>query len=93
MAVAECCLAGDVGATLDLGAADEPERMLFGESPGGFVVSGSEDAVRRLGERVELDVLGRVGGDALEVTIGGERIAAGLAELREAHSALAPLFS
>jgi phosphoribosylformylglycinamidine synthase subunit PurL len=92
VAVAECCLAGDVGARLDLGPSDDLDRHLFGESPGGFVVSGGEEALRRLGERVELDVFGRVGGDALEVVAGGERIVASLAELREAHGALAPLF-
>jgi phosphoribosylformylglycinamidine synthase II len=92
VAVAECCLAGGVGAVLDLGSSDDPERHLFGESPGGFVVSGGEEALRRLAERVDLDVFGRVGGDALEVTIGAERVAASLSELREAHAALAPLF-
>ncbi|HEV3001798.1 MAG TPA: phosphoribosylformylglycinamidine synthase subunit PurL [Solirubrobacteraceae bacterium] len=96
VAVAECCLAGDVGAVLELGEAAAPsverDRLLFGESPGGFVVSGPGDALRRLGERVELDVLGRVGGDALDVTVGGERVAVALADLREAHGALAPLF-
>jgi phosphoribosylformylglycinamidine synthase len=92
VAVAECCLAGGVGATLDLGPSDEIELHLFGEGSGGFVVSGPEDALRRLGERVHLDVCGRVGGDGLLVTIGGERVEASLGELREAHTALAPLF-
>ena len=58
----------------------------------GFVVSGSEDALRRLGERVDLDIFGTVGGDALDVTSGDERIVATLDELRAAHAALAPLF-
>jgi phosphoribosylformylglycinamidine synthase len=94
VAVAECCLAGDVGAVLDLGdASGGAAARLFGEGPGGFVVSGPEDALRRLGERVPLEVLGRVGGDALDVTAGAERITCPLAELREAHGALAPLFA
>ena len=87
VAVAECCLAGDVGATLET-PSDADDASLFGEGPGGFVVSGGEDALRRLGERVEVEVVGRVGGDALEA--GGFTVA--LAELREAHGALAPLF-
>jgi hypothetical protein len=67
--------------------------MLFGESPGaGFVVSGPEEALRRLGERVQLHLLGTVGGDALDVTCAGGRITASLDELRAAHAALAPLF-
>jgi phosphoribosylformylglycinamidine synthase II len=96
VAVAESCLAGDIGATLDLGPVedDDLERILFGESPGaGFVVSGSEDALKRLGERVDLDLLGTVGGEALDVTSGDTRITASLDELRDAHAALAPLFA
>ena len=93
VAVAESCLAGDIGCVLDLGPTDDLERILFGESPGaGFVVSGSKEALRRLGERVDLDVFGTVAGDALDVTSGDERIVATLDELRDAHAALAPLF-
>jgi phosphoribosylformylglycinamidine synthase subunit PurL len=96
VAVAESCLAGGLGAMLDLGPVNEPdelERILFGESPGaGFVVSGSPEALERLGERVALDIFGTVGGDALDVTSGDVRIVATLAELREAHNALAALF-
>ena len=98
VAVAECCLAGAIGATLDLGAVDgddaELERRLFGECPGtGFVVSGSADALRALGERVALDIFGTVGGDSLSVVSGDARIEATLDELRAAHAALAPLFA
>ena len=92
VAVAESCLAGGVGASLDLGASDDPFTHLFGERPGGFVVSGSREALDRLAERVPLDVFGTVGGDSLEITIAGETVSVRLADLREAHSALAPLF-
>jgi phosphoribosylformylglycinamidine synthase II len=93
VAVAESCLAGGRGCTLDLGAADDLEQILFGESPGaGFVVSGCEAALRRLGERADLDIFGTVTGDALDVTSGDTRIVATLAELRDAHAALASLF-
>jgi phosphoribosylformylglycinamidine synthase len=92
VAVAECCLAGDIGASLQLRSDDE--RALFGESPGsGFVVSATPEALDRLAERVTLDVLGTVGGDALDVTSGDEMlIHATLVALRDAHAALAPLF-
>ncbi|HUR85116.1 MAG TPA: phosphoribosylformylglycinamidine synthase subunit PurL [Solirubrobacteraceae bacterium] len=97
VAVAESCLAGGLGATLDLGPVqdgDDLERILFGESPGsGFVVSGSEEALQRLGELVDLDIFGTVGGDALDVTSGDVRVTATLEELRAAHAALAPLFA
>ena len=45
VAVAESCLAGGIGATLDLGASDDPWAHLFGEGPGGFVVSGPREAL------------------------------------------------
>jgi phosphoribosylformylglycinamidine synthase len=92
VAVAESCLAGGIGATLDLGPGGEPLTRLFGEGPGGFVVSGPEAALRELAQHVPLEVVGTVGGATLEVTVAGERVAATLDELRAAHAALAPLF-
>jgi phosphoribosylformylglycinamidine synthase II len=92
VAVAEGCLAGDVGATLDLGPSDDPWCHLFGERPAGFVLSGPRDAVEALAGAVALDVFGTVGGDALELTVAGETSRWALAELREAHAALARLF-
>ena len=83
---------GRLGAALDLGPSDEPWNHLYGEGPGGFVVSGPREALERLAERVPLDVFGTVGGDGLEVAIGDWRFAATLSELREANSALAALF-
>jgi phosphoribosylformylglycinamidine synthase II len=92
VAVAEACMAGGVGAALDLAASDEPLVQLFGEGPGGFVVSGSRDALDALAADVPLAVIGTAGGDALEVTIAGEGFSASLEDLRSAHAALAPLF-
>jgi phosphoribosylformylglycinamidine synthase len=93
VAVAESCLGGATGATLEVEAGDDPFATLFGESPGsGFVVSGSEQALRALGEHVAVQLLGTVGGDALAITCGGEQVEVTLDELRTAHSALAPLF-
>jgi phosphoribosylformylglycinamidine synthase subunit PurL len=94
VAVAESCLGGAIGATLELDAGADPASALFGESPGsGFVVSGPAAALRALGERVSLQLIGAVGGESLDVTCGTERIALSLAELRTAHGALAPLFA
>ena len=92
VAVAECCLAGDLGATLDLGPSDDPWCHLFGERPAGFVLSGPRDALEALAGVVPLDVFGTVGGDAVEVTIAGETSRWALPELRQAHAALARLF-
>jgi phosphoribosylformylglycinamidine (FGAM) synthase-like enzyme len=58
VALAECCLAGGIGARVELPDGFE----LFGEAPGrGFIVSGTEQAL------AGLTVIGRVGGDELEI--------------------------
>jgi phosphoribosylformylglycinamidine synthase II len=93
VALAECCLAGDVGATLRLGPSEDPWCHLFGERPGGFVLSGPRPALEELAARIPLAVFGTVGGDALGVEIGGARERWTLADLREAHGALARLFA
>jgi phosphoribosylformylglycinamidine (FGAM) synthase-like enzyme len=93
VALAEACLAGGLGATLDLGPADDAWCRLFGERPGGFVLSGPLAALERLAARVPVDVCGSVGGDGLEVRIGGEPQHWTLADLREAHGSLARLFA
>jgi phosphoribosylformylglycinamidine synthase len=93
VAVAECCLAGGIGAALDLGPSDDPLRHLFGEGPGGFVVSGPRQALERLAEGTPLDIFGTVGGEALEVTIAGETFGATLDELEAAHGRLTPAFA
>ncbi len=111
VALAECCLAGGLGAEVELGPdfwevipSGSPAGVLaglFGEGPGGFVLSGSEQALSELGRRLAVVVMGTVGGDRLSVvTPGGdpegERIALslGLGELSEAHrGGLAECFS
>ena len=58
VALAECCIAGAIGATVTLPAGVEP----FAEAPGqAFVVSGDEQAV------AGFRVIGRVSGDELEI--------------------------
>jgi phosphoribosylformylglycinamidine synthase subunit PurL len=58
-ALAECCIAGAIGARVEL-----PEGLdLFGEAPGrAYLVSGREEDVARIGT-----VIGRVGGAELEI--------------------------
>jgi phosphoribosylformylglycinamidine synthase subunit PurL len=73
VALAECCVAGGIGATVALPAGLEP----FAEAPGrAFIVSGSEEALRRL------PVVGRVGGAVLRVEGVLEAEVAQLAEVR-----------
>jgi phosphoribosylformylglycinamidine synthase len=58
VALAECCVAGGMGATARLPEEVEP----FAEAPGrAFIVSGSEEGLRGL------PLIGRVGGPALEL--------------------------
>jgi phosphoribosylformylglycinamidine synthase subunit PurL len=90
VAVAESCLTGSVGATLDLGASDDLWTQLFGERVGGFIVSGPREELEALG--VPVDIVGTVGGDELGLTIASSTSTWSLAELREAHGALAKLF-
>ncbi len=59
VALAECCIAGGLGARVAL---DGP---LYAEGPGAFVVSAPREAVARFGAAAH--VIGEVGGDALVV--------------------------
>jgi phosphoribosylformylglycinamidine synthase subunit PurL len=75
VALAECCIAGGVGAWVRL---DAP---LFAEGPGAFVVSGPREALARFGAAAT--EIGEVGGDAL--VIDGS-LELPVAELARAHT-------
>ena len=112
VALAECCLAGNIGARLKFPHAGDGQpnvegadtgqvprgsggvsprlEFLFGEAVGGFIVSGTREAIERLAEKVPTDVFGVVGGDALRV---GELADASLVELRGARDGLAEAFA
>jgi phosphoribosylformylglycinamidine synthase subunit PurL len=75
VALAECCIAGGVGARV---AYDGP---LFAEGPGAFLVSGPRAAMTAFGAAAR--VLGEVGGDAL--VIDGE-LDLPVAELARVHA-------
>jgi phosphoribosylformylglycinamidine synthase subunit PurL len=105
VALAECCLAGGLGAEIeleeDLWEAASPAAALFGECPGGFVVSGAGDELRALGAQaaganVALRVLGRVGEDVLNVVeagaVAGTMLTLTLQQLADAHASLGELF-
>jgi phosphoribosylformylglycinamidine synthase len=73
VALAECCLAGRIGARVELPGDFE----LFGEAPGrAFIVSGPRGALERF------PVIGSVGGDVLEIA---GRLKAPVSGLRAAH--------
>ena len=104
VALAECCLAGGVGASVEL---DADAEALFGEGAGGFLVSAAAAALEDLRSRVAVRALGSVGGERLRVLSPRASqqaasaapqdsarvvIDATLAELAAAHSALSELF-
>jgi phosphoribosylformylglycinamidine synthase len=90
VALAECCLAGGLGATVTLSAARPAMDTLFGEGPGGFLLSGSRQEIDALSERAPVQRIGTVGGEslALEVSDGrsSETLELTLAELSNVHS-------
>ena len=61
VALAECCIAGGIGARVDVKTTDEV--ALFGEGAGAFVVSGPREALRAFGGAAT--ELGEVGGEDL----------------------------
>jgi phosphoribosylformylglycinamidine (FGAM) synthase-like enzyme len=85
VALAEACVAGGLGAEVDLsplaarGLAEDD--ALFGEGPGAFVVSGSAEALRAFGAAAV--PLGTVGGPALVL---GDVASVPVEELARVHA-------
>jgi phosphoribosylformylglycinamidine synthase subunit PurL len=80
-ALAECCIAGGVGARIDLApVGDGGEAALFGEGPGGIVVSGPRAQVEALPGAL---LLGETGGDALLLESRGGTLDLPVARLRD----------
>ncbi len=92
VALAECCLAGAVGAKVTLPTTTDPFTQLFGEGPGGFIVSGPGEALGELAVQTPLQMLGTVGGNELMIATDAGMLSTTLTELAEAHGALAELF-
>ncbi len=88
VALAECCLAGGMGARVAI-EDDDPE-YLFGEGSGGFLISGEQRTLMCMSEQTPVRIVGVVEGGSLRI---GSRIDLTLAELTEAHGALAELFA
>jgi phosphoribosylformylglycinamidine synthase subunit PurL len=84
VALAECCLAGGLGARVEL--AEDSAETLFGECSAAFLVSGPPEAMAALEGRVPLRVLGQVGGAELSIAAGGRVLAWGLDELGRAYA-------
>ncbi|GAB4245305.1 MAG: phosphoribosylformylglycinamidine synthase subunit PurL [Thermoleophilia bacterium] len=94
VALAECALAGKIGAKLDLAGlrsvSGRPDITLFGEAPTRVVVSAPPERAVHLRHHfaeagVPLRELGLVGGDALELVLPGEEVEVSLPALTDAH--------
>jgi phosphoribosylformylglycinamidine synthase subunit PurL len=93
--VAEGCLLGGRGARLDFGDPAQIgarlELFLFGECPGGWILTGDAAVFEAMSERIAVTIFGQTGGDRLVIENGG--IDVSLDELRAAWSdGLAPYF-
>jgi phosphoribosylformylglycinamidine synthase subunit PurL len=95
-ALAECAIAGGVGARADLDPLVElqglaGESCLFGEGPGGFVVAGDPAAIERLveavGERGAI-LLGSAGGNRIEIEAAEASISVSLEQAERAWRSL-----
>jgi phosphoribosylformylglycinamidine synthase len=83
VALAECCIAGAIGASVELPRELEP----FAEAPGrGFIVSGPAESLHRWAESepsARCTMIGEVGGRSLEIN---GRLSVSVAELEQAWS-------
>jgi phosphoribosylformylglycinamidine synthase subunit PurL len=80
VALAECCIAGGVGARVEL-------PSLFDEGPGGVVVSGPEESIDRLASLASehgFVRLGEVGGDLLVAAAPGGSLSVPVTDLATA---------
>jgi phosphoribosylformylglycinamidine synthase len=97
-AVAECCVAGGVGARVEWARAQEADPsearlVLFGEAPGGFVVSGAPEALDELAAGaggVPVVRLGEVGGDRLELAASTATLSLPVEALKSAYEQAIP---
>ncbi len=92
-ALAESAIGAGLGCRVDVQPLRErgcsPEEALFGEGGGGFVLSGDRDKLEALaGEGVEVLLLGKVGGDAVEIAAGDRSVSVGLDAVGDAWHAL-----
>ncbi len=87
-ALAECAIGGGIGCSVDVQPLRErgcsPEDALFGEGPGGFLLSGNREALESLGATP----LGEVGGTTIEVAAGDRSFTAGVGTAESAWLSL-----
>ena len=88
VAIAECAIAGNIGCDTNVEHLRErgaqPEAALFGEGPGGFLVSGDRTTLEDLGAVL----IGTVGGKEIAIGAGDRSLSITLAEAERAWDSL-----
>jgi phosphoribosylformylglycinamidine synthase II len=88
VALAECAIGGGIGCDANIEHLRErgaqPEEALFGEGPGGFVVSGERAVLEKLGAVL----IGTVGGENVAIGAGGCSLSVSLTEAEGAWRSL-----
>jgi phosphoribosylformylglycinamidine synthase len=92
-ALAESAIGAGLGCRVDLSPlidrGSSPEEALFGEGPGGFLLSGDRAIMESLrSEGVEVLLLGEVGGDALAIRAGDSTLNVSMKAARAAWQSL-----
>jgi phosphoribosylformylglycinamidine synthase II len=93
-ALAESSIAGGIGCRIDLDPLVEErgvsgETALFGEGPGGFVISGERAALEGLAsDALPVLIIGEVGGDSIELEAAEQSLRVPLVEAEEAWRSL-----
>jgi len=97
VALAECAMAGGVGARVSLDAGRRDDEVLFGEGGGRMVVTVADDAalarLRELapdGATVRIAPIGHVGGEAIELRIGTSTARLAIDDARAAYERALP---
>jgi phosphoribosylformylglycinamidine synthase len=94
-ALAEAAIGAGLGCRVDLQHLRErgctPEEALFGEGPGGFLVSGEAERIDALAGGVAVLHLGKVGGEAVEIAAGDRSLSLPLGEAERAWRSLGEL--
>jgi phosphoribosylformylglycinamidine synthase len=92
-ALAESSIGAGLGCQVDLQHLRErgcsPEAALFGEGSGGFLIGGEREKLEALaGDGIEVLLLGKVGGDSVEIAAGDRSLTVSLDDAERAWSSL-----
>lgn len=90
VALAECCIAGRIGAEVALMENLRPSSILFGETQSRIIITIPKDKLDAVLQQlnnwqVPFKVLGNVGGDMLSITGSGWKVNLGLQEIEEKY--------